>query len=192
MSKQLKLAINKMEKLKNIRTVYYSLIITALVMCISCEKDSENKIDNHITFELSGEKITYIDGYFKGGNSYIDDTRCPKPNCVYEKSFIQRVNSNGSESIHISLNDSITGTYAFNSDLYKLNAFTLVINGNDYRAYSYTENSDDFVVEITKFGSIGERIKGTFSGTTVLVIDGIFTEGALITNGEFDIKREEF
>ncbi len=181
-----------MEKLKNLKAVFYSLIITALVMSISCEKDSGNKIDNHITFEINGEKITYNDGYFNGGNAYTDDTRCLKPNCIYVNSFIQRVNNDDSERVYISFNDSITGTYTFGSDSYQLNAFRLVLNGNDYRAYSYSEGSDDFIVNITEFGAIGERIKGTFSGTTVLVVDGVFTEGIKITNGVFDIKRKEF
>ena len=36
-----------------------------------------------------------------------------------------------------------------------------------------SEETDDFVVQVTEFGAIGERIKGTFSGTASIIVNGL-------------------
>ena len=178
--------------MKTQKTKIYLFFTIALVLFCACKKDdSIDKIENQITFEIESNQIVFNNGYFWSGNSFVADSKCNFEKCLYDHSYVQHEGNNGSDFFYLSFNDSLVGTYTFNSVNSQLKAFRVVINGIEYRAYSYTEGSADFRVEITEFGAVGELIKGTFSGTARLVENDSNMGETLITKGEFAIKRKE-
>lgn len=177
-------------KTQNIKSYFFAII--SLLITYSCDKKNDiDKVENHISFEIDGKHEVFNSGHFWGGNYFVDDTQCPYPKCLYENSYIQHESNNALEFLYLSFNDSITGTYTFNSVNRQIRTFRTLINGIEYQAYSYTDGSDDFIVEVTEFGAVGERIKGTFTGTVVIVVDGELQNETKITNGVFEIVREE-
>jgi hypothetical protein len=88
-------------------------------------------------------------------------------------------------NINIQLNDSLPGPYT--CDYFLDNIFNLYL---DIDTYSSTPTNASITVSLNEVHYVGERVKGTFTGT-IAPFDTILGPAVMISNGRFNVSRTQ-
>jgi len=151
-----------------------TLFFSATVM-FSCSKDSSDSpatAANEVSFVVNGGGYSNQTIKLNANGSAVYDDVLDATGCSFADA--------ASNSAMVAFNGHATGTFAVNDDN------GLVVNmDNNTTLIGLTSGT----ITVTQYGAVGSDIKGTFSGTGIVIKNLSDPDTIQITNGNFKARR---
>ena len=171
--------------MKNV--VFVLCVVCVALSFVGCSKDEAPTNSNNNNNNSNNTTTTHASATIDGSSTFsipIGASSMARGYYIQSENAVTCVFSDGVKSLSVNVFGGTTGSFPFLEDGNKEKRWAQISFGNSLSDMSASIAGEGSVT-ITKFGAIGEKIEGTFSGK-FMTFKG---EMKVVTNGTFSATR---